>query len=79
MTSPRSVNLMALPMRFTNIWRSLKGSPRSHVGTSSAMWKNEFQVSVDGALSHDIRDVLDHFTQIEAYCVDGQSAGLDFG
>ena len=33
-TSPRSVNLIAFEVRFTRIWRTRPGSPRSRPGTS---------------------------------------------
>ena len=36
-TSPCSVNLIALPIRFTRIWRSRPGSPRTDSGTSASM------------------------------------------
>ncbi len=36
-TSPRSVNLMALPARLTRIWRRRPGSPRTAAGTSGAI------------------------------------------
>src|SRR5262249_12851151 len=37
-TSPRSVNLIALPTRLTMICRSRPGSPISASGTSDGMW-----------------------------------------
>ena len=35
-TSPRSVNLMALPAKFSSTWRNLAGSPKNRSGTSGA-------------------------------------------
>ena len=38
-TSPSSVNLMALPTRFTTIWRRRLGSPTRRSGRSGGMWQ----------------------------------------
>ena len=58
-TSPRSVNLTALPTRLISTWRSRPGSPRSAAGTSRRDAGDELEALRVRLLGEQLDDVLD--------------------
>ena len=64
-TSPRSVNLMALPSRLISTWRSRCGSPRTAAGRSGCTCTVSSRPLRVRARGQQIGDVLDHGAQVE--------------
>ena len=78
-TSPRSVNLMALAQRLVNTWRRRWASPRRSGGISgdTREWKSQsLRVRLD---AQKLDDVLDRVAQVEAQILQGDLPRLDLG
>ena len=78
-TSPRSVNLMALPTRLTRTWRSRRGSPDEgvrHVGRDVVGQLQPFLVGAQGQRVH---GVVEGVAEVEVDRVQVELAGLDLG
>ncbi len=79
MTSPASVNLMALPTRLIRIWRRRIGSLRTLAGHVELDVAGQLQALGMGARCADFDGLLDGFAQAELDAFKLELAGLDLG
>ena len=79
-TSPRSVNLMALPIRLIRTWRSRRGSP-THAVRHVRVRRRHDQLEPLAVRPHGQRssDVVDDVAQVELDRFELELAGLDLG
>ena len=78
-TSPRSVNLTALPTRLTRTCRSRPASPTRTSGTSAADLAGQFQPLLVRPQGQRLQGVAQGVAQVEGDCVQLQLARLDLG
>ncbi len=78
-TSPCSVNLIALPSRFTRIWRRRPGSPRNRRGTSGSTDAVTSRPLLPGLIHHQFDRALDRNVKIEVDLLEGEFARGDLG
>src|SRR5271170_668022 len=78
-TWPCSVNLSALPIRFSNICRNRPGSPRNSRGTSGFTDTINSRPFTPGLIHHQFNRVHDRVVKIEIDLLESQFAGRDLG
>ena len=79
MTSPRSVNLMALPTRLTRTWRRRPESPIKRSGTSDANPAGELEALRVGPKCERLKGFIERVAQPERGVGEAELAGLDLG
>ena len=78
-TSPRSVNLMALPTRLTTTWQRRWGSPDERVRHVGRDVVGEFQPFLVGAHGERGHGVVEGVAEVEIDEIQVELAGLDLG
>ena len=76
-TSPESVNLMALPTKLMRIWRSRIGSPHTVPGTSRSTGTGQLQPLRMGSRGKDLEGLLRRIAQVRTDALELDLAGLD--
>ena len=76
-TSPRSVNLMALPTRLTTTWRSRPASPSRASGTPGAMSAGQLQALLVRPQGEGLHRVAQGVAEVELGRVEVELARLD--
>ena len=76
-TSPRSVNLTALPIKFVKIWRRRPGSPTSAVGRSAGNEASKLQAFAIGQVAESFCCFLHNDPQVERAALELNPSGFD--
>ena len=76
-TSPRSVNLIALPTRFTSTWRSRDGSPWARAGHVVVDQGGQVEAARPRLLGQQVHDLVDDGARAEVGQIERHPPGLD--
>ena len=78
-TSPRSVNLTALPIRLSRIWRKRPGSPRAGPDDLGEHETRQLELLRVRPLGEQLADVFDRLPQVEMDLLQLELPGFDLG